>query len=105
MEALAAVGLAGNICQFVDFASKVLHEGKQISVSGSSLSVQHLSLVTDDLQKLLLSLDNQIGLCQKPNGALNEEDHVCVLNPLSIEDPKENEINSPSWISRTAVGK
>lgn len=87
MEALAAVGLASSVCQFVDFASKVLHEGKQISVSGSSLSVQHLSLVADDFQKLLSSLDNQIGLCQNANGTLNNEDQVSVANLIAKLQP------------------
>ena len=80
MEALAAVSLAGNVCQFIDFASKVLKEGRQISVSGASLSVQHLSIVTGDLEKLLSSLNQHIESCRTASG--NADGH----GPLNSED-------------------
>ncbi|KAF4459825.1 P-loop containing nucleoside triphosphate hydrolase [Fusarium albosuccineum] len=76
METLAALSLAGTVCQFVDFAGKVIRDGKQISISGSSLSVRHLSLVTNDLEKLLSSLKQQFASCSDPNVALSKEDQA-----------------------------
>ncbi|KAF7506903.1 hypothetical protein GJ744_011144 [Endocarpon pusillum] len=78
MEAVAAISLAANICQFVDFSCRVLREGKQISIRGSSLSVQHLSLVADDLKKFLLSLKQQLESCNDPNAGLDSEDQALV---------------------------
>jgi hypothetical protein len=76
MEALTALSLAGNICQFVEFGAKILREGKQISISGTSLNVQHLSLVANDLNKLMLSLKQQFESCRDSIGNLKAEDQV-----------------------------
>ncbi|KAM0543994.1 hypothetical protein ACHAPJ_012019 [Fusarium lateritium] len=76
MEALAALSLAGTICQFIDFAGKVVREGKQISMSGSSLSVQHLSVVTNDLKKLVASLKQQFQSCNDSSTELKTEDQA-----------------------------
>lgn len=77
MDPLAALSLAGTVCQLVDFAGKVLREGKQIYSTGTSLNVQHLSLVTGDLKKLLSSLEHQCRIHTQPNHALGNEDQVC----------------------------
>lgn len=69
MEALTAVSLAGTVCQFVDFTSKVLKEGKQISVEGTSLNVKHTSILTGDLKKLLTSLRQCTAACRSTDGA------------------------------------
>ena len=51
MDAAAAIGLAGNIVQFVDFAWKVLRESKDLykSTTGSSSENDVLALIFRDL--------------------------------------------------------
>ncbi|KAI1084093.1 hypothetical protein F5B20DRAFT_365513 [Whalleya microplaca] len=58
MDPLSALSLAGNIVQFVDFASKLCHNTQQIyrSCSGQSATVEHLDGIYDrllDFDKLL----------------------------------------------------
>ena len=51
MEAVAAVGLAGNIVQFMDFSWKLLHESQSLfrSSTGASDSNDVLELISRDL--------------------------------------------------------
>jgi len=42
MEALAAVSLAGNVMQFVDFSSKIISEARAIEKNGESSSIADL---------------------------------------------------------------
>lgn len=60
MEALAVVGLAGNICQFLDFSCRVLDNVNKISQSevDRSKEAQELYHVTEKLQDLCTNLSN-----------------------------------------------
>ena len=51
MEALAAVGLAGNIVQFISFASETLSKSREIylSASGTTEEYMDLKLISQDL--------------------------------------------------------
>jgi hypothetical protein len=53
LEALAAVGLAGNICQFIDFTCQLFNTTASIhrSYTGSSTDVQQLDYITKELQQ------------------------------------------------------
>ena len=55
MEALAAVSLAGNVIQFVDFSSKVISEARSIERNGD------LSSITD-LQRYVSNSTKQAGI-------------------------------------------
>lgn len=59
MEPLAALGVAGAIVQFVEFAGKVISKGNQIYRSGDgSLDENHdLEIVTNDLVVLQTKMD------------------------------------------------
>jgi len=46
IEALAAVGLAGNIVQFIDFGCRLLTEARQIQTSSSGVSAKNLEIET-----------------------------------------------------------
>jgi hypothetical protein len=65
MEALAAVGLAGNIVQFIDFSCKLFDQANSIyhSQSGASKGAQDLETITESLlglsARLEKSLENQ----------------------------------------------
>jgi len=58
MEALAAISLAGNILQFVDFARNVLIGARELyhSKSGSLNGHHEIQLVTADLESLVARL-------------------------------------------------
>lgn len=58
MEALAAVGLAGNIVQFIDFSCKLFDQANSIyhSHTGSSESTQDLGYIAQHLQSLSAKL-------------------------------------------------
>jgi hypothetical protein len=58
MEALVAIGLAGNIVQFIQFASQVVSEAREIYRSGIDGSAEHLNLetVAEDLRTLIIPL-------------------------------------------------
>lgn len=51
MEALLAVGLAGNVVQFVQFAGKFVSEVKSIRETGSPRSLPALKQLVDSLVK------------------------------------------------------
>ncbi|KAK4067228.1 uncharacterized protein Triagg1_7671 [Trichoderma aggressivum f. europaeum] len=52
MEALAAVGLASSIAQFLDFGVKVFNATREVAANGSGASVIHLSKMSADLEKI-----------------------------------------------------
>lgn len=54
MEALAAVGLAGNIVQFIDFSCQLFDRTQAIcrSKNGASQGMQDLETITESLQNL-----------------------------------------------------
>jgi hypothetical protein len=58
MEALAALSVAGNVVQFIQFASEVVTETRETYRSADDTSAQHLDLeaVAEDLQKLVSPL-------------------------------------------------
>jgi hypothetical protein len=58
MEALVALSLAGNVVQFVQFASQVLSEAGERYKSAINATAGHLDLesVIEDLRKLLVPL-------------------------------------------------
>jgi Rad3-related DNA helicase len=54
LEVLAAVGLAANVLQFIDFAGKVVNSTKEIrrSTSGLSKGAEDITQITQSLQSL-----------------------------------------------------
>jgi hypothetical protein len=58
MEALAALSVAGNVVQFIQFASEVVTETRETYRSADDASAQHLDLeaVAEDLQKVVSPL-------------------------------------------------
>lgn len=57
---LAAIGLAGNIVQFIDFGAKLLSKASQIRKDGSTAENIHLGAVTKDLARYADSLSSAI---------------------------------------------
>jgi hypothetical protein len=77
MEAVAAVGLAGNIIQFIDFAAKVVTKGHRIyqSADGSLSEYNDLQLITSDLLVLQTKLERSQEQDSTPTSC-NEDDEA-----------------------------
>ena len=74
MEALAAVSLAGNILQFLDFTSNAISKSRQIHASTSGSLKEH-----DDLQDLTLDLKGLSGRLQASAGPVDPVlEHLCI---------------------------
>jgi hypothetical protein len=67
MDPLSAIGLVGNICQFVDFGSKLISEARQAYKSAAGASRENIELesITKDLselaQKLVMDSTSDLG--------------------------------------------
>lgn len=59
IEALAAIGLAGNIIQFISFSSELLVRTREIyySASGSSKSHDDINIISNDLRSLSTAIE------------------------------------------------
>lgn len=75
MEALVAVGLAGNVVQFVDFSAKLMTEVNWIRKNGSPKSLPELKRLTDSLTRQAGSL-HQFLSAKSPTKAFTQEDQV-----------------------------
>lgn len=76
MEALTALGLAGNIIQFTDYAVKLVSEAREVYASAKSTTaeVQTLATISKNLSSLtsgidirgarILGLENLVSQCQ-----------------------------------------
>ena len=75
LDPFSALGLAGNIVQFVDFASKLFSKSKELykSSSGATKENQELEDATDTLRRLCASLKKVDQAGSKSAGRLNDE--------------------------------
>jgi len=71
---LAAIGLAGNIVQFIDFGAKVLSKANQIRKDGSTAENIHLDVVTKDLSRHIECLRSFIETQQRETRVLPEDE-------------------------------
>lgn len=55
-----ALGLAAAVVQFVEFGCKITRETREIRDTDSSVTVYHLTLLTDDLSKISASLRERL---------------------------------------------
>ena len=87
-EVLAAVGLASNVLQFVDFATKLCAQIKEYASSASGLP-KELSQQASQISALLALLK---GLSQKPNGPKLEKDVLrqCQIQAQELSDLLES---------------
>ena len=75
LDPFSALGLAGNIVQFVDFASKLFSKSKDLykSSNGATKENQELEDATDTLRRLCASLKKADHAGSKSTGRLNDE--------------------------------
>jgi hypothetical protein len=77
MEALLAVGLAGNVVQFAQFATQLISQTNTIRKSGSPSSLPHLRKLSESLTKEADAIYN----CLKASSAtLAREEQVSRLS-------------------------
>jgi hypothetical protein len=99
MDPLTALGLAGNVVQFVDFTSKLISGAYEVysSSTGTTAETADLSTVIEDLEVVTrrltptlnkprtddeIALSNLVSKCQKLSGDL-----LKVLNKLKSKNP------------------
>jgi hypothetical protein len=73
MDPLSALSLAAAIAQFIDYGSKVITQTKEIAELGSSVNVQHLSTITNDIKGINSSLKRQLKVDVKSGATLSQE--------------------------------
>jgi hypothetical protein len=102
LEAFAAIGLAGNIVQFVDYSCKLFSQSREIynSTSGSSKDTESTIAITRNLRDLagkLSSVNHQTTLRHSNDGSLKMLSQLCEgeaenllagLQGLQAQDPK-----------------
>jgi len=105
MAELAALGLASNIVQFIDFGITLFHEGKEIyeSSEGSSAKRLELETITADLRDIVHELQPTIHPVTKDDAALGRlakdceklaTDLLCLLDKLKVKESQH-----PKWAS------
>lgn len=73
LEALIAVGLAGNVVQFVQFASKLVLEAEEIRRNGGPSSLPALKKLTEELMAQAIVIITSL---KSSNATLEPEDQV-----------------------------
>lgn len=76
LEALVALSLASSIVQFVDFASELLSEGRQIRHAGSTVTNLDLQTICKDLERLSLKLSASVTPSSEDSACLREDEQV-----------------------------
>jgi hypothetical protein len=77
MEALVAIGLAGNVAQFVQFAGKLISEAESIRKTGSPASLPELQRLTESLTKQ----SDSINKCLRNTvSTLSQEEQVSLMH-------------------------
>jgi hypothetical protein len=79
MEPLAALSLAACVAQFIDFGGKILRETREVTKSGSSISVKHLAVITNDLVDINSSIRRQLTARSARPPQLSQEEQVRAL--------------------------
>ena len=76
MGALAAVGLAGNIVQFIHFGCSLIFEGRQIYVSTSGLTEENTDLhtIAEDLDECTATFGVRTGDANLANLAVRYQE-------------------------------
>jgi hypothetical protein len=75
LDPLSAISLAGNIVQFVDFASKIVSKGNQIRSNSATTENLELEGTTEKLLGIVSRLKEQAEIVPK-SGCLTEDDQM-----------------------------
>ena len=80
MEPLIALGVAASVAQFIDFAAKLVGKTRKIALTGSLVSIDHLSALTSNLLDINHSLKVQTKLARAGNAPLTKEEQVSMFS-------------------------
>jgi hypothetical protein len=102
LEALAAIGLAGNILQFIDFTAKVLNSANELkaSASGFTKDAESVAQVTTSLKGLCDKLaTGQYAHQNVPGGLLKlmEQCNACCQELLTILEQSRAKPGASKW--------
>jgi hypothetical protein len=101
IEALAAVGLASSIVQFVDFGTKLLSNGRELYKSAEGVLQENVELgkITESIKSTAQSIaNNAIGVndteLREMAGACKTlaDELLTVLNSLKIDNTKNRQL-------------
>ena len=76
LEALLALGLAGNVIQLVDFGSKLVARGREIHKSGSLNEIEELRRVAIDSIQQVDRIKDSLIQSAASTGSLSKEEQV-----------------------------
>ena len=87
MDPLSILGLAAAIVQFIDFGTKLVRKTREITNTGSSVSVKDLDKITTDLANISLDLGQQLNVKSGRSRQLTKEEKVSDI--ISHDPPQE----------------
>lgn len=76
MDPLTALGLAGNIVQFIDFSCKILSDSYEIYRAGSTSEHEEINFIATDLSTLADRIQHGLGSASGLNGPINANEQV-----------------------------
>lgn len=59
MEPLTALGIAGNVAQFLELGASIFKNAREIADNGSTVSIKHLATLASDMETLSAGLRDQ----------------------------------------------
>ncbi|KAG8531407.1 uncharacterized protein KY384_003036 [Bacidia gigantensis] len=119
MESLAALGLAANICQFLQFGGKLVHDTSELynSLDGTTSANRVLETITKDLTNLCVELGKNEGSIDQTSASQSEksllalaqecqkkgEDFISLLQEMKV-DQSSGKLRS-AWRAVRGVSK
>ena len=103
MEALAAVGLASNVLQFVEFATKIVKTSNELRQDATLSKNREHAAVATHLRGLSQKMLNESRTANQTAGVLSPEEKVCLTSlafRFSAVPSNEKSSNRPtrqSW--------
>lgn len=82
IEALVAVGLAGNVVQFVHTSAEILAQSKAIWRTGNPSSITELRTLTETLTKQVEMMQSSLEMNRANTTNISPEDQVCNAWPI-----------------------
>ena len=76
MDPLTALGLAGNIVQFIDFSCKILSDSYEIYRAGSTSEHEEIDFIATDLSTLADRIQHGLGSASSLKGPINANEQV-----------------------------
>jgi len=76
LEALAAISLAGNVLQFIEFLAELVSKSSEIRRHGNTVTDEEIETTTSDLIRMGKKLEHLETVEPTAATAITEEEHV-----------------------------